>query len=100
MNLNLRTLGQLFDSLELLKIVVPTVTDQVLQIIDFLIKPENEKPSRHERTIHGMPTTREYPEILQQCLTILESPSLRYFNFDSCFGEASLNIYFLSSLDK
>ena len=82
----------LFDNLELLKIIVPTVTDQALQIIDFLIKPENEKPPATSEDL-WMPTTREYPEILQQCLTILENPSLRYFNFDIAL-EKFLNIYF------
>ena len=83
---------QLFDSLELLKIIVPTVTNQALQIIDFLIQPENEKPPVTSED-PWLPTTREYPEILQQCLTILENPSLRYFNFDIAL-EKLLNIYF------
>ncbi len=83
---------QLFDSLELLKIIVPTVTDQALQIIDFLLKPENEKPPVTNEDL-GIPATREYQEILQQCLTILENPSLRYFNFESSL-ERFLEIYF------
>ena len=83
---------QLFDSLELLKIIVPTVTDQALQIIDFLLKPENEKPPVTSEDL-GIPATREYQEILQQCLTILENPSLRYFNFESSL-ERFLEIYF------
>ncbi len=83
---------QLFDSLELLKIIVPTVTDQALQIIDFLLKSENEKPPVTSEDL-GIPATREYQEILQQCLTILENHSLRYCNFDIAL-EQLLNIYF------
>ena len=83
---------QLFDNLELLKTIIPTVTDQALQIIDFLLKPENEKPPATSED-PWLPTTREYPEILQQCLTILENPSLRYCNFDIAL-EKLLNIYF------
>ena len=83
---------ELSENLELLKIIVPTVTDQALQIVDFLIKPENEKPPATSEDL-WMPTTRKYSKILQQCLTILENPSLRYFNFDSSL-EQFLEIYF------
>lgn len=83
---------KLFDSLELLKIIVPTVTDQALQIIDFLLKPENEKPPVTSEDF-GISATREYQKILRQCLTILENPSLRYFNFESSL-ERFLEIYF------
>ena len=83
---------ELFNSLELLKIIVPTVTDQALQIIDFLLKPKNEKPPVTSEDF-GISATREYQEILQQCLTILKNPSLRYFNFESSL-ERFLEIYF------
>ena len=86
---------KLFDNLELLKIIVPTVTDQALQIIDFLIKPENEKPPATSEDL-WMPITREYPEILQQCLTILENPSVRYFNFEIAL-EKFFKIHFYKS---
>ena len=90
-----RDTRELFNDLELLRIIVPTVTDQALQIIDFLIKPRNEKPPITSEDF-GIPTTREYREILHQCLTILVNPSLRYFNFDRSL-EQFLEIYFYKS---
>ena len=84
--------SELSNSLELLKIIVPTVTDQALQIIDFLLKPENEKPP-YTSADSWMPITRDYSEILWQCLKILEDPSLRYSNFGTSLEEF-LRIYF------
>ena len=66
--------------------------DQALQIIDFLLKPENEKPP-YTSEDSWIPITREYSEILWQCLKILEDPSLRDLNFDSSL-EKFLKIYF------
>ena len=86
---------QLFDSLELLKIITPIVTDQALQIIDFLIKPENEKSPATSEDL-WMPITREYPEILHQCLTILENPSVRYSNCEIAL-EKFFKIHFYKS---
>ena len=82
---------ELFNNLESLRIIVPKVADSALQIIDFLLKPENEKPP-YTSEDSWLPITREYPEILQQCLKILEDPSLRYLKFDISL-EKFLNIY-------
>ena len=93
---------QLFDSLELLKIITPIVTDQALQIIDFLLKPENEKPP-YTSEDSWLPITRDYSEILWQCLKILEDPSLRYSNFGDSLGtsiEEFLKIYFYQPNNK
>ena len=93
--LEFQTNVKLFDNLELLKIIVPIVTDQALQIIDFLIKPENEKPPATSEDL-WLPITREYPEILHQCLTILENPSVRYSNCEIAL-EKFFKIHFYKS---
>ena len=83
---------ELFNNLELLRIIVPKVADSALQIIDFLLKPENKKPP-YTCEDSWIPITREYSEILWQCLKILEDPSLRYLKFDITI-EKLLNIHF------
>ena len=96
--LEFQTNVKLFDNLELLKIIVPIVTDQALQIIDFLIKPENEKPPATSEDL-WMPITREYPDILHQCLKILENPSVRYSNCEIAL-EKFFKIHFYKSESK
>ena len=81
---------ELCESLNLLEIIVPNVADEALQIIDVLLTPESEKPPSKSENL-GLATTREYPEVLRQCLRILES--LRYSNFDASL-EKVLRIYF------
>ena len=83
---------ELCDNLELLEIIiVPEVTDTALQIIEFLLKPDNEKPSAKSEHLWLSTRTVEYPHILQQCLRILEN--LRYLNFNEVL-EKVLKIYF------
>ncbi len=82
---------ELCDSLGLLEIIVSRVTDEALQIIDVLLKPESEKPPSTSENL-GLATTREYPEVLRQCLGILGSHSLRYDHFDDTL-ERVLRIY-------
>ena len=81
---------ELCDSLGLLEIIAPIVTDEALQIIDVLLRPESEKPPSTSESL-GLATTREYPDVLWQCLRLLES--LRYSDFDETL-EKVLRIYF------
>ena len=81
---------ELCESLELLEIIVPTVVDEVLQIVDVLLRSESEKPPSTSDNL-GLLKTREYLDVLRQCLRILES--LRYSNFDD-YLEKVLRIYF------
>lgn len=81
---------ELCESLELLEIIVPTVADEALQIVDVLLRPESEKPPSTTDNL-GLLRTREYLDVLRQCLRILES--LRYSNFDD-YLEKVLRIYF------
>ena len=84
---------ELCESLKLLENIVPIVTDEALQIIDVLLKPESEKPPSTSESLGLATTTREYRDVLSQCLRILESHRLRYYHFDDTL-EMVLRIYF------
>ena len=83
---------ELCENLHLLEIIVPipNVADEAFQIIDVLLRPESEKPPSTTDDL-GLPRTREYLDVLQQCLRTLEN--LRYSNFDETL-EKVLRIYF------
>ena len=83
---------ELYDNLELLEIIVLEVTDEALQIIEFLLRPDSEKPPAKSADPWS-PITREYPDVLWQCLRILEHPCLRYSNFDDALEQVR-KIYF------
>ncbi len=83
---------ELYDNLELLEIIVLEVTDEALQIIEFLLRPDSEKPPA-KSVDPWSPITREYPDVLWQCLRILEHPCLRYSNFDDALEQVR-KIYF------
>ena len=82
---------ELCENLDLLEIIVPNVADEAYQIIDVLLRPENEKPPSKSETL-GLAATREYRAVLSQCLRILGSHSLRYGQFDDTL-ERVLRIY-------
>lgn len=84
---------ELCDSLGLLEIIVPIVADETLQIIDVLLRPETEKPPSTSEILGLVTTTREYREVLHQCLRILGNHRLRYVHFDDTL-EMVLRIYF------
>ena len=83
---------ELYDNLELLEIIVLEVTDEALQIIEFLLRPDSEKPPAKSEDSWS-PITREYPDVLRQCLRVLEHPYLRYSNFDDALEKVH-KIYF------
>ena len=56
---------KLYDNLELLEIIVLEVTDEALQIIEFLLRPDSEKPPAKSADPWS-PITREYPDVLWQ----------------------------------
>ena len=81
---------ELCENLGLLEIIVSIVPDEALRIIDDLLRPENEKlPSTTDNL--GLPRTREYLDVLWQCLRILEN--LRYSDFDDTLEKVH-RIYF------
>ena len=82
---------ELCDSLGLLEIIVSIVPDEALKIIDVLLRPESEKPPSKTDNLGLLPSAREYLDVLQQSLRILEN--LRYLNFDETL-EKFLRIYF------
>lgn len=84
---------ELCESLELLEIIVPTVADEALHIVDVLLRPESEKPPSTNEILGLATTTRKYQAVLSRCLRILESHSLRYHHFDDTL-ERVLRIYF------
>ena len=44
---------ELCESLELLEITAPIIPDEALQIVDVLLRPENEKTALHKRNSRG-----------------------------------------------
>ena len=89
---------ELCDNLELLELIVPKVTDEALQIIEFLLRPEGEKPPAKSANWWS-PITREYPDVLWRCLRILEHPYLRYSDFDDALEQVR-KIYFYNHQSK
>ena len=69
------------DNLRLLEIITPIVPDETLEIVDYLLKPESEKPPKVPENMWPL-TPQEHRDVLSQCLRILESPDLKCRNFD------------------
>ena len=84
---------ELCDSLGLLEIIVSIVPDEALEIIDGLLRPENEKPPSTSEILGLATATREYRAVLHQCLRILGNHRLRYVHFDETL-EKVLRVYF------
>ena len=70
-----------FDNLRLLEIIAPRVPEETLQIIDYLLKPESEKPPETREDMWS-PKPRHYSDVLCQCLRILKNSDLTGWNFD------------------
>ena len=80
------------DNLRLLEIIVPRVSEETLQIVDCLLKPESEKsPETREDT--WSPRPQEHRDVLSQCLRILKNPGLKYRYLDETL-EQLLAIHF------
>ena len=91
-NIKTQSISKLSNNLNLLEIIVSRVTDETLQIIDFLLRPENEKLPETDEEL-WLPKTRQYSDVLQQCLRILEHPHLRDSSLDEVI-DMLLKIYF------
>ena len=74
--------NELSENLRLLEIIAPRVVDETLQIIDFLLKPDSEKPPSETGEDLCPPKSREYRDVLFQCMRILDNPDLKYSKFD------------------
>ena len=72
---------ELSDNLRLLEIIASIVPDEILQIIDYLLKPDSEKPPKTSEDMWS-PKPREYRNVLSQSLRILKNPDLKLRNFD------------------
>ena len=83
---------ELSDNLQLLEIIASIVPDETLEIIDYLLKPESEKPPK-AREYMWSPRPCEYCEVLSQCLRILENPDFIWQNFDESL-EMLLTMHF------
>ena len=90
---------ELCDNLELLEIIVPKVTDQALQIIEFLLRPDGEKPPAKSADWWS-PITREYQDVLWRCLRILEHPCLRYLDFDDALEKVRKTYFYNHQSEK
>ncbi len=83
---------ELSDNLRLLEIIASIVPDETLEIIDYLLKPESEKPPK-TREYMWSPRPREYCEVLSQCLRIVENSGLIAWDFDETL-EMLLTMHF------
>ena len=81
-----------FDNLRLLEIIAPRVPEETLQIIDYLLKPESEKPPEARENVWS-PRPRRHRDVLSQCLSMLENPEFKWQNFDESF-EILLTMHF------
>ena len=80
------------ENLQLLEIIASIVPDETLEIIDYLLKPESEKPPK-VREYMWSPEPRKHCDVLSQCLRILENSGLKYLKFDETL-EQLLAMYF------
>ena len=83
---------ELSDNLRLLEIIASIVPDETLEIIDYLLKPESEKPPKTREDLWS-PTPREHRHVLSQCLRILENPDLKCRTFNETL-EMLLTMHF------
>ena len=72
---------EISDNLQLLEIIASIVPDETLEIIAYLLKPENEKPPKARENMWS-PKPRVYRNVLSQSLRILKNPDLKLRNFD------------------
>ena len=83
---------ELSDNLQLLEIIASIVPDESLEIIAYLLKPENEKPPKARENMWS-PRPRKHRDVLSQCLRILKNPGLKYRYLDETL-EQLLAIHF------
>ena len=84
---------ELSESLQLLEIIASIGPDETLEIIDYLLNPDSDKPTAKADDDWWSPKPRTYYNVLSQCLNILKNPSLRHLNFDDAL-EQLLKMYF------
>ena len=80
-------------TLRLLEIIASIVPDETLEIIDYLLKPDSEKPRLRLREDMWSPKPRHYSDVLCQCLRILKNSDLIGWNFDETL-EMFLTMHF------
>ena len=83
---------ELSDNLRLLEIIASIVSDETLEIIAYLLKPEREKPPKAREDMWS-PKPRHYSDVLCQCLRILKNSDLTGWNFDETL-EMFLTMHF------